>query len=125
MKVGNKVELICDADFTPYTVVRAGERGTIVYNDNGTMDVELEQRHPGLDEYANRIWITPGDGIAIRKVRGQLPQGAWCRMGMAFIIGLTLSSIMEVSLAHTLKIPSTITTWLHIIADEIDEEGGP
>lgn len=59
MRQGDTVEITTEADFTPYATVRAGERGTVIFIDpeSGQVDVQLKRYHAGLTQYQNCVWF--------------------------------------------------------------------
>jgi hypothetical protein len=60
LKIGDQTRATSDIDLKPYTVVRAGEVGTVVaIHPDGEVNIRLDSHHCGLDIYHNEIWIFP------------------------------------------------------------------
>src|SRR5262245_17873659 len=70
-KIGDRIEVLADADYSPYAIVRQGERGEVVFSDCGNVDIRLDRYHPGLTEYGNCMWLYPEDGIRVQRVQGR------------------------------------------------------
>jgi hypothetical protein len=47
----------------PYTTIEAGERGTVVYEDEvtGESDIRMDRLHRGLTNWDNCVWLVPGE----------------------------------------------------------------
>ena len=58
LQKGDYVELIADADFRPYAMVRKGARGKVVRACGDEVDIRMDKTYPGLAKFDNCIWIT-------------------------------------------------------------------
>lgn len=108
LMVGNRVTVLKDIDLQPYTIVKAGERGTVVGVED-FIDVMMDTPHHGLD--ANVAWIEHDASGYIAAIRPPGPR--WVpRLAAAVCVGFLFAGMVEVALARTLNIPSTVETLL-------------
>lgn len=59
-RLGARIRVTRDIDLSPYTIVRAGELGTVVYVGAEETDIEMDLTHAGLHQWHNCIWIIAG-----------------------------------------------------------------
>lgn len=72
-----RVRIRRDVDLEPYTILQAGELGTVVHTYNDAqgvwgVDVRMDKRHPGLAEWNNEAHLVDPELGALEPVSSYL-----------------------------------------------------
>lgn len=95
LKIGDRVELLAEANFLPYATIPKGARGTVVQEGFGMTDVKLDTHHPGLSTFDNCIWLTDAaDAAQVRRARALMPN--WRKLSHALPMAAAFLAVLFV-----------------------------
>src|SRR5512139_149519 len=108
-----RAKITSDIDLLPYTVLRRGETGTLVNQDQYGVDILMDKRHDGLDWWDNVAHIADGveleSSVAFRHTCG-LRRTSVSNLALCVLVGLALLGCFE-----TIENALQIHTGLHRI----------
>src|SRR5512139_2601429 len=92
-----RAKITSDIDLLPYTVLRRGETGTLVNQDQYGVDILMDKRHDGLDWWDNVAHVA--DGAELEYVsfshRRVLRRTSVSRLALCVLVGLALLGCFE------------------------------
>src|SRR5512139_780224 len=88
-----KATITNDISLAPYTVIRCGETGTVVNDDEYGIDIRMDKHHDGLRMWANVAHICTAEleGVVIRRGRSVTLSYAM----LCVLVGLALLGCFE------------------------------
>ena len=65
VSVGTRVELVRDVDRFPHFIAPKGAQGEVVYADEHTISVRMDELVPGAEEWDNEVCWYPSNDVPI------------------------------------------------------------
>lgn len=120
MKKGERVELLDDCDYFPYTYVCAGERGSVAHvnEQTGEVDVLLDTPHPGLAD--NCIWLLPARAVGprVKVVPNRYSVPTYLKVAAVLAFGVGVAAIVPEG-ARALRGPPAVFKSFTLTKDHI------
>jgi len=125
LRVGQSVRFATDVDLSPYTIIRKGETGRVIFtNGPEEAEVRLDRHHPGLSQWSNCALLVPPELSAVSKACGRSCATYWAlAASIVVIVGVPklpwLLRLATASVAAAMQWPPMAVT-LDVITEFAD-----